>query len=76
MATSRYGVIFKMLHIYMEMVGTTVGMVRHVNPKVIMFQNRKYSMIWISLDDDRFLGKTWHHVYYCSLTVWLTGVLW
>ena len=56
-ATSRYGVIFKMPQIYnMKMVATTVGGVRHFNPKMIMFLNRKYSMIWISLDAD---GSFW-----------------
>ena len=35
------------------------------NLKVIMFLKRKYSVRWISLDDDRpFLGIA-HHVYYC-----------
>ena len=38
--------------IYMEMVGTTVNGVRHFDKKGSMFPNRKYSMIWISLDDD------------------------
>ena len=38
MATGRYGVVFKMCHIYMymEMVGTTVDGVREFDPKMIV----------------------------------------